>query len=439
MAHEEQRRLRPFPGVRLEFGRDGLIAAVRERLVPGAGGELAAPIVRTAGLAEPRRIIEAAALRHADLSREIAEHEAALAQVRARLRLAQRVVIRLVMPSRIGRLAEQGQALIAALMRSRAEREAGKVEVQFATDAAAAAAYAALVRAFEDLAATARIWDANAVTADGEPDWVPVAFSVGASDIMVCLEDVLVAPGARGGSLQISPGFVLLHDGAEVAIVAHEDVELSVTPNQYVVDKDALPSDARVIGETWPAEDAEEQQQPQSAPRQVVEYGDLSVVLPTGHRPAWVFSSYAKARVFAEAYEDYRRALAAVAEPDPPRESPPPATLPQEPPLDVRPPERLWIDALAVVLLIFLLSLPLMLFRPASPPPIAAPAAAPPTAAVPPPETKPGPVDARPVVRPPPKPRRAAARSPSPRGPPAESCGLVRRPDGVMMLVPCPD
>src|SRR5690348_11490499 len=123
MAEGERRRLRPFPGVQLEFGRDGVSTTVSERIAVGRGlyGGLRSP-----GMGELKRILEAAALRHADLSREIAEQEGVLADVRRGLWLAQLFVARLFTAARIRRLVEQGHSLIDALARDRAEREAGK-------------------------------------------------------------------------------------------------------------------------------------------------------------------------------------------------------------------------------------------------------------------------------------------------------------------------
>jgi len=438
MAEEQRRRLRPFPGVRLEFGHDGVRTAVRERIALAKGhyGDPTPPIVRTAGVGELRKILEAAALRHADLSREIAEHEGVLADVRARLQVAQLFVMRLVMADRIRDLAAQGQAAIAALTRARAEREAGKVEVHFSIDTATAAAYAALTRAFEDLAGHGRIWDAGALTADGEVGRVPVTFSVGASDIVACREDVLLAPGG-GWSLQIFPGFVLLREAADAVVLEHADLALEVTRARFV-EEEAVPGDAKVVGEAWPTEDADADGKEPQAPLPVVEYGELSLNIPTGQLAAYVFSSYAKARVFVEAYEDHKRALAAIVEPNAPEpEAGPRADVaPLEPPLDIKPRARLWMDWAAIVLLVFLLGLPFALYRPAPPSPAAASARAPVAAAAV-PEAKSDKAKDRSSTRPAPRPKRAAGKAAKPRPKAGEPCGLVRQPDGVLKLIPC--
>src|ERR1700756_2319722 len=124
MAEGERLRLRPFPVVQLAFGRDGVSTTVSERIAAGQGLYGG---VRSSGLGELRRILEAAALRHADLGRAIAEQEGVLAGVRRRLWLAQLFVARLFTAARIRGLVEQGQSSIDALARDRAEREAGKV------------------------------------------------------------------------------------------------------------------------------------------------------------------------------------------------------------------------------------------------------------------------------------------------------------------------
>lgn len=434
MAEGRRHRSRPFPAVLLEFGRGGVSTLVRERLVAGKGqaGEAVGPIVRTPGVGELKRILDAAALRHADLSREIADNEATVAEVRAQLRVAQLFVIRLVMADRIRRLVEKGQSALASLARARAEREAGRVEVYFSIDTATTVSYAALTRAFEDLAGYGRIWDAGAVTADGEVGRVPVAFSVGASDIVACREDVLLAPGGGGYALQIFPGFVLLREAADAVVLEHGEIELDVTRARFV-EEETLPGDARVVGEAWPTEEPDPNAKEPKTPLPVVEYGELSLKVPDGQLAAYVVSNYTKARLFVEAYERYKRAVAAIVDPDvEPGEIPPRAdAAPVEPPLDIRPRAWLAMDWLAIFLLVILLSLPFVLRRP-PPPPVASPVAAQPAT------VKSAEAKGDAAARPQPKPKRSARKAAAPRAKPGEPCGWIRQPNGVLKLVPCP-
>jgi hypothetical protein len=449
MAEAERRSSRPFPGVQLEFGREGVVAVVSERIVVGRApqGGPAAPLpVRSKGLGELQRILEAAALRHADLSRDVAERSWVLANLRRELRLAQLFMVRLVMFARIPRLVARGRASIEALAQVRAEREAGKVEVRFAVDSAAAAAYAALIRSFEDLARNDRIWDICDAAPGGDANWIPVAFSVGTSDIVACREEVLRAPRSGGGSLQILPGFVLLRGASETVVLEHDQVEFAATAVEFLVESDEVPRDAKVVSQSVAPEDDDEQLgDAEKAPRSVVEYGRMALMThggspgaPTLQTPTYVLSSFAKARVFTEAYEDYKQSLAAVTEP---------AVLstetrwqagaaPEEPPLDVRPLRWLSLDWAAVVLLLLLLWLPFAMNRPAPSPASAfsfkptalavQTVAAPPTNAV---------IQA--PIRASHKPKRAIVRSTQARAESVATCGLVREPTGVMKLVPC--
>lgn len=446
MAEGERRRLRPFPGVQLAFGRDGVSTTVSEHIAVAKGlygGGAPPPVVRSAGIGELRRILEAAALRHADLSREIAEEEDVLAQVRRRLRWAQMFVARLTTPLYVRYLVEQGEASIQALADVRAERDAGKVEIRFAIDTATAAAYVALTRAFEDLAGNERIWDIAKESPDGQVQWARVAFSAGRSDIVACDEDVLVAPRAGGGSLQILPGFVLLREGAEALVLEHGDVELDVTPARFLVADEDLPRDARVVGQAAPPESEETDGKAAKALRPVVEYGRMTVLSAdrsfydqSEPPPVYVFSNFAKARVFVEAYDDYKQALAAIVEPEPPRqpgERPRPAVAAQEPPLDIRPRRRLWLDWAALVLIVIGLGLPFVLPRPAPPVPAAPPAR--PIAAVQLVQPKPANPGAHAAIH---KSKRPNARAAKPSREVGKLCGLVRQPTGEVTLVPCP-
>lgn len=433
MAEGRRHRSRRFPAVLVEFGRGGVSTLVRERLAVAKGkdGETVGPIIKTPGVGELSRILDAAALRYTDLSREIADHEATLTEVRGQLRVAQLFVIRLVMADRIRRLAEKGQSAIAGLTRARTEREAGRVEVYFSVDTATVVSYAALTRAFEDLAGYGRIWDAGAVTEAGEVGRVPVAFSVGASDIVACREDVLVAPGGGGHALQIFPGFVLLREGADAVVLEHGEIELDVTRARFV-EEEALPGDARVVGEAWPTEEPDPNAKEPQAPLPVVEYGELAIKVPDGQLAAYVVSNYTKARVFVEAYERYKRALAAIVDADvEPGDVQPRAGAAAEAPLDIRPRAWLAMDWLAIFLAVVLLSLPFALYRP-SPPPPAPPATAPPVA------EKSAEAQGDTATRPRPKPKRVARKAAETYAKPGEPCGLVRQPNGVLKLIPCP-
>jgi len=155
--------------------------------------------------------------------------------------------------------------------------------------------------------------------------------------------------------------------------------------------------------------------------------------------PVYVFSNYAKARVFVEAYEDYKQTFAAIIEPETPQagQQAQSAVAAPEPPLDIRPRRRLWLDWLALVLIVFLLGLPFVLPWPVPPPPPRAASLPRPAAAAPRLEVKPikaSGVAAAPAVR---RPKHANGRANSASHEVAKPCGLMRQPTGALTLVPC--
>ncbi len=443
MTEGKRQKLRPFPVVWLAFSRDGVHTQVREHIALARGSnDEEAPFAPTTGFGPLERILEAAALRHADLSREISEHEGILADARSRLRLAQMFIVRLFTADHIRSLAEKGQSSITSGARAREEREAGKVEVHFWTDTAATITYAALARAFEDLAGSSWIWDAKAFATNGETTSSAVSFSVGPSDIVACREDVLLAPGGGAWSLQFFPGFVLLREVADAVVIGYGDVELEVTRGYYVA-RGALPGDAKVVGE----ESTEEDGTASKRPFPVVEYGemkvkttDMSLNIPSGQLAAHVVSNYAKARVFVEAYEDHKCAIAAIIEPEraTAKASPPTTAAPAQPPLDIKPRDRLWADCTAIALLVFLIGLPFVLRRPAAP--SAAPIVIPivkPIASSPVSDVLPAKAKARSSARSVPKPKRASRPATVPGSEVGEPCSFVRQTNGVLKFIPC--
>jgi hypothetical protein len=160
--------------------------------------------------------------------------------------------------------------------------------------------------------------------------------------------------------------------------------------------------------------------------------------LSQAHLPVYVFSNYAKARVFVEAYEDYKQTFAAIIEPEPPQagQQAQPGVAAQEPPLDIKPRRGLWLDWVALVLIVFLLGLPFVLPWPAPPPPRAPPLSRPATAA---PRFDVKPIKATgsasaPAAR---RPKRAGGRATEASREVEKPCGLVRQPTGALTLVPC--
>jgi hypothetical protein len=182
-------------------------------------------------------------------------------------------------------------------------------------------------------------------------------------------------------------------------------------------------------------------------PFPVVEYGemkvrttDMSLNIPSGQLAAHVVSNYAKARVFLEAYEDHKCAIAAIIEPElaTATASPPTIEAPPLPPLDIKPRDGLWADCTAIALLVFLVGLPFVLRRPAAPSaapivmPVVKPIASPPV-----PDVLPAKAKARSSVRSVPKPKHASRPATAPSSEVGEPCSFVRQANGVMKFIPC--
>jgi hypothetical protein len=225
MGFRFQRRLKLFPGVRLNFSRGGISTTIGVR---GAGITLGAhgayvnlgipgtglsyreklthqpsrsPVVRSrpsnrealpktesppplqpyqetavagaihsgpistmtsVGLDELKKLINEAALTRIELKKTVSESQGTLDRERRRLRLAQWFIVRLFTKRAVPRLMEKVHGAELALASAQQQLAGCSVEIDFAFDQPTLNAFAAVVRCFEALSNCQRIWDVTA-------------------------------------------------------------------------------------------------------------------------------------------------------------------------------------------------------------------------------------------------------------------------------------
>ena len=315
MGFRFQRRLKLFPGVRLNFSGSGISTTIgvrgagftfgpkgtyvnlgipgtglsyRERIAPPLAArppsphlqpaqdysyfENPAPVVgeiksssvdtmTSGGLDELKNLINEAAVKHVELAKIVKTNESSLLHAQSRLRLAQLFIVRLFTKRVIPDLVTQIVAAEDALSQTRQQLAGCSIEIDFAFDDITLNAFAALVRSFDALIGCEKVWDITAsvatnrfverTTADNLVTRKLVALSVTSSEIIDTNHKALRITNANGSDIFIYPGFVMLPSTS--SDFALVDVrELQVNLSQTRFhEEENVPHDSEVIGQTW--------------------------------------------------------------------------------------------------------------------------------------------------------------------------------------------
>jgi hypothetical protein len=114
------------------------------------------------GLDELKKLINEAALTRIELKKTVSETEGALNREQRRLRVAQWFIVRLFTKRAVPRLAEKVYAAELALASAQQQLAGCSFEIDFAFDQPTLNAFAAVVRSFEALSKSQKIWDVTA-------------------------------------------------------------------------------------------------------------------------------------------------------------------------------------------------------------------------------------------------------------------------------------
>jgi hypothetical protein len=159
----------PAPAARRQFAYQNAAPVSQSRLTGWPSQEAATPIrsadvneLTSAGLGELKRLVNEAAVRRRALAATVAAETATLAKARARLRFARSFIVRIFTYERVPRLIEAAAAAESKLQAVQSELEACRVDVEFGLDEPALASYATLVNAFDALSECHAVWDVTA-------------------------------------------------------------------------------------------------------------------------------------------------------------------------------------------------------------------------------------------------------------------------------------
>jgi len=399
-----QRRLTLFPGVRLNFSRSGISASIGPRGasftvgprgsslnlgIPGTGLSLrhslnggnghagqpelpsprgapvlpipepegtqiaSAPIseVNSEGLAALKKLLLEVIAERKSLEASIPEARQALQIAERRLRRAQHWFFGLFLKGKVPDRHAAVEAKRAELTGQEDRLSGAFIDADFNLDDDAKAAFVKLTEAFEQAATCARIWD---VVSEAYEDTrvtrsaaarslkrTPLSFSVAEDELLQTGARTLRLKNANGADLVVYPGFLMMADSREMALIDLRDVKLDYRQVRFV-ETDPVPSDAVVVDQTWAKvnKDGSPDKRFKGNYRiPIAGYGGVTIRTDNGVNEEYQFSSAEKAQKFAEAFIDYQtklRMLGDKASFDTKRELPASASEPPAPSEPVR-------------------------------------------------------------------------------------------------------
>lgn len=285
-----------------------------------------ASVLTSSGLGELKRLINEAAVRRGQLLDQVASAERTLSKAKSNLNLARFFIIRIFTANIVPKLVERVQAADEHLELSNEDLNGCFVEIDFNFDDATLGAYAALTRAFEDLATCERIWDITSTAtvnqmversaASTSVRRSPVRFDFGEPHIVRTSHKVLQLGNVAGRDFQIYPAFLMMRDANhDFALIEYKDFDLQSLRSRFL-EEEQVPSDSQVIGHAWKKSNKDgsrDRRFNDNYEIPVVKYGELVLSNPAGLMEAYQFSNYAKSHSFCLAMDAHRRAVALLA------------------------------------------------------------------------------------------------------------------------------
>lgn len=276
----------------------------------------------TAGLLDLKQMLVDARQQRREVDDDLGEARKEYASRRGELDRKERSLFKPFFKKRIAALGDLVPEAQGEVERLEAWSEATHVDMDFATGERAESAYAALVRAFEQVAGSKAIWD---ITADRDTDRVaersaacrtldrkPVAFDFASSDLVRFQGKAMRFGNANGDPMLIYPGMILMPRADGVfALLDLREVRLDASPVRFI-ESERIPDDAQVVDRTWAKVNKNGTPDRRFADNHeipVVRYGQLKFSTASGLNEEYQVSNAEGALAFGRALDAYKAAL----------------------------------------------------------------------------------------------------------------------------------
>ncbi|MBG0595732.1 DUF4236 domain-containing protein [Enterobacter hormaechei] len=197
-----------------------------------------------------------------------------------------------------------------------------KISITFESSDASQRAYAAMVRAFDALKASSKIWD---ITADRATDQFaertlatrtvnryPVNFDFSSTDIIQFAGRAMWFENINGDDILLYPGVAVLPraDGA-FALIDLRELEIKAEPRGFH-EEDGVPIDAKVAGHTWAKTNkngSPDRRFKDNYQIPICIYGNITFQSQSGVTEEYMVSNAEAALAFSEATKRYQLSL----------------------------------------------------------------------------------------------------------------------------------
>jgi hypothetical protein len=198
------------------------------------------------------------------------------------------------------------------------------IALSFETSDSAKRAYGSLVRAFETLRSSTKIWDITfdraahrvieRTSASRTLERRPVPIDFAASDLIQFDGRAMRFGNINGEDILIFPGIVLMprEDGA-FALIDLREVLLDFEFQNFI-ENEQVPTDSKVVGETWVKVNKDGSRDLRFRDNYripIVVYGKMLFTSSGGVREEYQFSNAEAAAEFARSFKAYKAALSA--------------------------------------------------------------------------------------------------------------------------------
>lgn len=273
-------------------------------------------------LRELRDMIAEARRQRGEIVSDLNQAQSLLKSQSADLERRQRSIFRYFFKSRIADLENALPGTNAEVERLKQWLEATHVEIKFETNDVAKKAYASLVRAFDILRTSHRVWD---ITSDRNTDRVlertsayriltrdPVKVDFSTSDLVKFEGRPMRFQNVNGEDILIYPGVAIMPraDGA-FALIDLRDLSLEYNAARFI-EEEAVPRDAQVVDQTWAKTNKDgspDRRFNNNYAIPVCLYGRLVFTSSAGIEEEYQFSNAEAGGNFARAFSAYQQAL----------------------------------------------------------------------------------------------------------------------------------
>lgn len=273
-------------------------------------------------LIELRDLIAQARTQRSEINADLNEATEMYARDANDLERRQRSIFRFLYKKRIAALEESVPETATEVERLTEWRESTHIDLTIDTSMEAQKAYASLVRAFDALRGSAKIWD---ITSDRHGNRIierayasrtiertPTTLDYVGSDLVRFDGRALRFGNVNGEDILIYPGVVLMpRDDGAFALVDLREVQLTSHVLQFV-ENEAVPSDTQIAGYTWAKvnkDGSPDRRFNGNYQMPLALYGRLLFTTAGGVEEEYQFSNASVAAEFTRAFRAYQAAL----------------------------------------------------------------------------------------------------------------------------------